>query len=193
MDMRTMVSMKFRPAILLVSLLLLVGPTSAMGAELFQRLEGREFQGRSIVGAHGTHPVGHPDDLRLFFGTAELSGYGDATPTLYWRSRCNGHDYLLAFVHQRLHTSAQIRTKKRCTGQSDREERWLEEFFAADLTWSLRHGRLTLTSGQRQIVLAGKWLLGQPATEGLAPKARTTAAIGVGRNRSGSPRGDRRP
>lgn len=147
------------PAILLVLLLLLVGPNLASGAELFQRLEGREFQGRSIVGPHGTHPVRHPDNLQLFFGTAELSGYGDATPTLYWMSSCNGHDYILAFVHQRLHTSAQISTKKRCTGQSHREERWLEDFFAVDLTWSLRRGRLTLTSGQRQIVLVGNWLL----------------------------------
>jgi heat shock protein HslJ len=158
-DVRTLLSKRISPAILLVFLLLLRGPTLASGAELFQPLEGREFQGRSIVGAHGTHPVRHPADLQLFFDTAELSGYGDATPTLYWRSRCNGHDYILTFVHQRLHTSAQVSTKKRCTGQSHREERWLEDFFAVDLTWSLRHGRLTLTSGQRQIVLVGNWLL----------------------------------
>jgi hypothetical protein len=151
--------MKVRTAIFFVFLFLLVGPTSALGAEPFQRLDGRAFQGRSITGANGKHPVRNPADLNLFFSTAELSGYGDATPTLYWKAGCNGHDYILGFVHQRLHTSAQISTKQPCIGQQRREERWLENFFAVDLIWSLRHGRLTLTSGQRQIVLVGKWLL----------------------------------
>ena len=152
--------MKFRAATLFVSLLLLVGPASALGAGSFKRLDRREFQGRSMIGADGKHPVRHPADLRLYFRAVELSGYGVATPTLYWKARCNGHDYLLGFVHQRLHTSAQISTKQRCIGQQQQEERWLESFFAVDLTWSLRHGRLTLIAGQRQIVLIGKWLLG---------------------------------
>lgn len=152
--------MKSHLAVALASLFLLVGPTEAAGAEPFQRLEDRSFQGRSAVGAQGRHPLRHPADLQLFFGTAEISGDGVASPTLYWKSTCNGHDYFLAFRHLLLHTSAQLSTKKPCTGLQRREERWLENFFAVDLRWSLEHGRLTLTTGQRRVVLIGKWLLG---------------------------------
>jgi hypothetical protein len=150
--------MKRHLAVALAFLFLLVGPASALGAGPFQRLDGREFQGTSIVGPNGEHPVQHPADLRLHFGTAALTGV--ATPTLYWTAGCRGHSYLLSFVHRRLHTYVQVSSKSHCIGQQRREERWLENFFAADLGWSLRHGRLTLISGQRQIALIGKWLLG---------------------------------
>lgn len=149
--------MRSRAAILLVTFLSLVGPASTLGAGPFQRLDGRTFQGRSIIGANGKHPVRNPTELNLYFRTADLTGV--ASPTLAWKGGCNGHNYLLSFVHQRLHTSGQISTQEPCVGSKKREERWLENFFAVDLAWSLRHGRLTLTAGQRQIVLIGKWLL----------------------------------
>jgi hypothetical protein len=148
--------MKSRAAIFFVFLLLLIAPTSALGANLFKPLNGRDFQGRTIVGANGTHPIRHPAELHLYFRTVETTGYGVQYPTLYWKAGCNGHDYYLDFVRQRMHTSAQISTKEPCSGQKKREERWLEDFFAVNLTWSLNHGRLTLTSGERQIVLIGK-------------------------------------
>jgi hypothetical protein len=156
-ERESLLPMKLRHAILgLLLLLFLLTPISAEGAEPFQRLEGRAFNGRSIIGANGSHPVRHPDQLQLFFRSVELSGYGDRTPTLYWRSNCNGHNYILGFVHQRLHTSAQESTEEPCTGIRHREERWLEHFFGTDLIWSLKHGRLTLVAGQRRIVLTGK-------------------------------------
>ena len=151
--------MKARYAILLVSLLVLAGPTSASGASPFQPLVGRAFQGRSIVGAHGTHPVRHPADLQVSFRTAQPSGFGNVIPTLYWRSGCSGHEYLLFSAHHRLRAGEPLSTEEPCIGQRHREEHWLVKFFAVDLDWSLRHGRLTLSSGPRRIVLVGKWLL----------------------------------
>jgi heat shock protein HslJ len=153
--------MRWFAATLLALLLLLSGTASASEAgKTLQRLERRTFQGRSISDAGSSDPIRSPATLEVYFRRVEISGYGDATPTLYWKSTCNGHDYILAFVHKRLHTSAQTSTKTPCTGYRKREERWLENFFSEDLALSLAHGRLTLTTGQRRMVLVGKWLLG---------------------------------
>lgn len=152
--------MKFRHAALLLILLLSAVPTSALGANAFQPLAHRSFQGRSIEEAQGQHPIQHPADLDVFFRWVELNGYGNRTPTIYWNSGCNGHDYLLTVEHQRFHTREEIKAEKPCTNQQRREELWLERFFSSDPTWFLSEGRLRLTAGQRKIVLLGKWLLG---------------------------------
>ena len=157
--------MKVRTAILLAVLLMLIAPTSVLGAEesfkTFKPLDGRDFEGKSIVGANGKHPVRDPAELQLFFRTVETTGEGVQYPTLDWRAGCNGHNYYLYFdQHQRMYTSAEISTKHRCSREKRREERWLENFFAVHLTWSLSQGRLTLTAGERQIVLIGKRSLG---------------------------------
>jgi hypothetical protein len=153
---------RFRAPILLAFLLLLIAPASVLGAEEtefsknFKPLDGRDFQARSIIGAGGKHPVRQPAELELFFRTVETTGYGVLYPTLFWRVGCNGHDYYLYFDRQhRMYTRAPISSKRRCSEPKKREERWLGRFFAVHLTWTLRHGRLTLTSGERQIVLIG--------------------------------------
>lgn len=152
--------MRWLAATILAFLVLASGTASASETgELLQRLERRTFQGRSISETGGTDPIRRPATLEAYFRRVELSGYGDATPTLYWKSTCNGHDYILAFVHKRLHTSAQVSTTEPCTGYRKREEHWLENLFSEDLSWSLAHGRLTLSAGRRRIVLVGKWLL----------------------------------
>lgn len=159
--------MKARTALILAFLLMLIAPASVLGAEeeeyfkTFKPLDGRDFQGRSIIGADGKHPVRQPAELELFFRTVETTGYGVLYPTLFWRAGCNGHDYYVYFDrHQRMYTRAPISSKRQCSEHKKREERWLENFFAVRLTWSLSHGRLKLTAGERQIVLIGKQLLG---------------------------------
>ncbi|HJZ36759.1 MAG TPA: hypothetical protein VJ204_10875 [Solirubrobacterales bacterium] len=152
--------MRCRLTTLLLALLLFAVPTPALAANPFQRLAHRSFQGRSIVGTQGRHPVQHPADVDVFFRWVELNGYHAGTPTVYWNSGCNGHDYLLTVGHQRLHTYEEIKTQKQCTGQQKLEEHWLERFFVADPTWSLAEGRLTLASGPRRVILVGKWKLG---------------------------------
>jgi hypothetical protein len=151
--------MRFRHATLLLVFLLLAVPTSALGANPFQRLAHRSFQGSSVVGAQGRHPLRRPADLDVFFRWVELHGYNAGTPTMYWNSGCKGHEYLLTVDHQRFRTRDQIRSQKRCTKRQQREEQWLERFFSSHPTWSLSRGRLVLTAGQRRIVLLGKWLL----------------------------------
>jgi hypothetical protein len=151
--------MKFRHATLLLVFLLLAMPTSALGANPFQRLAHRSFQGSSVVGAQGKHPIRQPADLDVSFRWVELNGYNNGTPTMYWNSGCKGHEYLLTVEHQRFRTREEITSEKRCTKRQQREEQWLERFFSSGPTWSLSRGRLVLTAGQRRIVLRGKWLL----------------------------------
>jgi hypothetical protein len=138
----------------LIVFLALAFPGLSNAADPFRRLDRRSFEGRSIVGTHHSHPVRHPADLQIYFRTAELTGYGVLTPTLYWKSRCNGHNYILSFVHGRLSAQAPVSTHEPCTGRDRREEHWLKVFFVGDLDWSLTRGRLKLDSGEREIILA---------------------------------------
>lgn len=144
-------------AVLICSIFLLV-PTLARAADPFQPLAHRVFRGRSITGAHHSRPIRHPAELVVRFSRDSVSGEVPGAPTLNWESNCNDHDYFLAFAHGRLHAYGQLSTGAPCPGRQGREEHWLIDFFAVDLDWTLAHGRLTLTSGERQIVLDGEWL-----------------------------------
>ena len=136
------------------------GPTSPLGTGPLKALAGHGlYWGLSIVGANGGHPIRRPRELWVGFGT--ITDYGgedleektDEYAALFWESTCNEHNYEVEATPTRLILGEGESTLVGCMGRVQKEERWLERFFAASPHWRLANGHLTLTARGSQIVL----------------------------------------
>jgi hypothetical protein len=139
-----------------VCLLVLATSASAAGeGAYFRQLRAhRPYQALSVTGSSGGHPLLHPNRLTIGF-SSQSDGGGKKETDLGWGADCNEHSDPVRVTAHRIRPGKGYgwTTAMECIGTPQREDRWLESFFGAALSWRLRDGHLILAGSRGRIVL----------------------------------------
>jgi hypothetical protein len=119
-----------------------------------ETLESKSFVVVSVTSRSGRKPpIARP---RSVIVQLSLGLFGLGRPTLSWQANCNIHSYRLRVTARRLMPGKGTSTLMGCPEGPAREDSWLEDFFASNPRWRLRHGHLMLVAGERVMRLQQK-------------------------------------